>query len=114
MPLSVITQPGAQGIVRMKAIVVAAVIASTLWCSRCEATVVYNSNKEGTGTDASGSVYLTRFDVVTAGTVTAMGAYDDNRNGFGAATVQVALYKLSGSTWSQVAGTLKSFSGTTT
>jgi hypothetical protein len=40
-----------------------------------------------------------------------VGAFDSGNDGFGSATVPVALYGLNGTTWSQVAGTSASFSG---
>jgi len=51
------------------------------------------------------------FKVNTAGFVTAMGAFDNNKDGFGGNTIWVAIYNAS--TGVQVPGTATSFTGTT-
>jgi hypothetical protein len=51
------------------------------------------------------------FSVNSPINVTAIGAYDRSQNGFSGLGVQVAIYSLSGSTWSLVSGTLQSFLG---
>ena len=43
--------------------------------------------------------------------MTAVGAFDNGGDGFGANIIPVALYQLSGTTWNQVSGTYESFTG---
>ena len=51
------------------------------------------------------------FTVLSAINVTAVGAFDSGKDGF-SATIPVAIYRLSGTTWSQLSSTYQTFSGT--
>lgn len=97
----------------VKNIFVAAAIACALtW--QASGTIVYD-NPSGLGTGQGGGPWALGLDftVNTAGYVTAMGAYDDNGDGF-SGTVPVAIYYVSGFgalDGTIVGGTVVNFSG---
>jgi hypothetical protein len=86
--------------------------------AQAQATIAFDMPIGLAGNDtyasAHGQTYYevgNEFTVVKAGLVTQVGVFDYNHDGFGTATIPVAIFQKIGSTWSQVAGTYHQFSG---
>jgi hypothetical protein len=79
------------------------------------ATVVYNQPTGMVGNDLGGnSSYYevgNEFQVNTPGIVTQIGMFNPSLSGFGASSISVAIFKDVSGTWSIVAGTLTTFTG---
>lgn len=86
-----------------------------LFAWQAGATVAYNNPTTvnvGNIQTPSAWVLGNEFNVNSTISVTAVGAFDYQANGFGGSDVQVAIYQLSDGIWNQVAGTFHDFTGT--
>ena len=89
---------------------------SALAACQASAIVAYNTptgaNVDATGVQNSGGPYIlgNEFNVNSAISVTAIGAFNYSGTGF-SSPVQVAIYQLLSGTWTQVGGTAVAFSG---
>jgi hypothetical protein len=86
-------------------------VATLLVASQAQAIIAYSYPTTMVGNQSGGPYILgNEFVVNSPISVTAVGAFESG--GSLGATVPVALYQLSGTTWNQVGGTYESFSGT--
>jgi hypothetical protein len=97
------------------AILAGVAVAVLLVAAHAQAEVAYNfpTLLVGNETDTQAHVLGNEFTVNSTISVTAVGAFDSGNGGFNSATVPVAIYSLSGTTWSKMNNTSESFSGTT-
>jgi hypothetical protein len=93
-------------------------VAALLMAAQAQATIAWNMPIGLAGNDnyASAHGYASydvgnEFKVNTAGYVNEVGVFNLNAQGFGSGSEVVAIFQLNGSTWSQVSGTLHTFSG---
>ena len=96
------------------AILAGVAVAVLVVAAHAHAEVAYNfpTGLVANEGDPQPRVLGNEFTVNSAINVTAVGAFDNLGDGFGSATVPVAIYSLSGTTWSQLSSTYQTFSGT--